>query len=69
MKKNEKKLISKPKKKFRFSIGLDTELTLILTLVVGLYIGLGLDAELGLELKKVLTYLAGLEKRFRKKKV
>ena len=27
-------MISKPKKKFRFSMGLDTELTLILTLVV-----------------------------------
>ena len=44
---------SKPEKKFRFSMGLDTELTLILTLVVGLYIGLGLDVglELVLELK------------------
>ena len=38
---------SKSNKKFRFSIGLDTELTL--TLVVGLYIALGLDAELGLD--------------------
>ena len=39
---------SKSNKKFRFSVGLDTELTL--TLVVGLYIALGLDAGLGLEL-------------------
>ena len=46
-----KKMISKPKKKFRFSMGLDTELTLILTLVVGLYIGLELDAELELVIK------------------
>ena len=42
---------SKPEKKFRFSVGLDTELTLILTLVVGLYIGLGLDVGLGLVLE------------------
>ena len=38
---------SKSNKKFRFSIGLDIELTLIL--VVGLYIALGLDAGLKLD--------------------
>ena len=42
-----KKMQSKSNKKFRFSVGLDTELTL--TLVVGLYIALGLDAGLGLD--------------------
>ena len=45
---------SKPNRKFRFSAGLDTGLTL--TLAVGLDIGLGLDVGLGLKLELKSNY-------------
>ena len=48
-----KKMKSKSNKKFRFSVGLDTEL--ILTLVVGLYVVLGLNVGLGLDVELELV--------------